>query len=340
MAGKNKRNLLVIAVVILVIAIILSSFIYLNSQKPYTGKTESIKVAYSPFESITLFWVAQEQGYFNQNGLNVTSNRYDTGAAALNGVVNGEDDIVVGTTEFPLTASVLEGNRISTITSISKSEFIYLIGRVDRGIHEASDLKGKTIGVAFGTIAQFYLGRFLDLNGLSLQEVTLVNLKTSAEWVDAVVNGSIDAVATAQPTADLAEAGLGNNGVIISIQSNQPLYAQAIASDEWITSHPELVNRFLKSLSQAEDFIINHPTEAKVILKNQMNFSDAYVDKAWSQNQFSLSLDQSLIVAMQDEAQWLISNNLTNATTTPNFINYINSDGLHSVKPGAVNIIG
>ncbi len=340
MVTTKKRNLIVIAVAILVVAIVLSSFVYLNSQKPYSGKMESISVAFSPFESVTLFWVAFNQNFFSQNGLNVTSQIYTTGAAALNGVVNGEDEIVVGTTEFPLAASVLNGNRISTIASISKSEFIYIIGRSDRGIHDVSDLKGKTIGVAFGTIAQFYLGRFLDLNSMSLQDINLVNLKTSAEWVDAVVNGSIDAVATAQPTADLAKDGLGNNAVVWSIQSNQPLYAQAIASDEWITSHPELVNRFLKSLLQAEDFIINHPAEAKAILKNQMNFSDAYVDKAWSQNQFSLSLDQSLIVAMRDEAQWLINNNLTNATTTPNFINYINTNGLNSVKPGAVNIIG
>ena len=133
---------------------------------------------------------------------------------------------------------------------------------------------------------------------------------------------------------------MGNNAVVWSIQSNQPLYAQAIASDDWITSHPELVNRFLKSLSQAEDYAINHPSEAKAIVKNQLNLTDAYADKVWSQNQFSLSLDQSLLLAMQDEAQWLISNHLTNATTVPNFINYVYSDGLKSVKPGAVNIIG
>jgi NitT/TauT family transport system substrate-binding protein len=62
--------------------------------------------------------------------------------------------------------------------------------------------------------------------------------------------------------------------------------------------------------------------------------------KAWSENEFSLSLDQSLILAMKDEAQWLISNNLTNATAIPSFINYVYADGLKSVKPGAVNIIG
>lgn len=336
----NKRNFIVAAVVILFIAIVLSSFVYLNSQKPYTGKMESIAVAYSPFESLTLFWVAQEQGYFNQNGLNMTAHKYDTGTGALNGVLNGANDIVVGTTEFPLTARALEGNRIRTIASISKSEFIYIVAREDRGIHGVSDLKGKTIGTTFGTIAHFYLGRFLDLNGLSIQDVTLANLKTPAEWVNAVVNGSIDAVATAQPYADLAKDGLGSNAVFWSIQSSQPLYAQAIATDEWITSHPELVNRFLKSLLKAEAFTVNHPAEAKGIVKNQLNLTDVYIGGIWSENQFSLSLDQSLLLAMQDEAQWLISNNLTNATTIPNFINYLYVDGLKSVKPGAVNIIG
>ena len=328
------------AVVILVAAIVISSFAYLNYPKPYNGKMETINVAYSPFESVTLFWVAEEQHFFSQNGLNLTSRRYDTGAGALDGVVRGEADIVVGTTEFPFTARLLNQARISTIGSISKSEFTYLVGRSDRGINEVSDLKGKTVGTTFGTIAHFYLGRFLELNGLNIQDVTLVDLKAPSEWVDAVVNGSIDAVATAQPYADLAKDALGDNAVVWSIQSSQPLYAQAIATDEWIMNHPELVNRFLKSLLQAEDYALNHPNEAKAIVKKQMSLSDAYTEKVWIQNQFSLSLDQSLILAMQDEAQWLINNNLTKATTVPNFIDYVYLDGLTSVKPNAVNIIG
>ncbi len=36
MTGKNKRNVIVIAVAIVVLAIVLSSFVYLNSQ-PYGG---------------------------------------------------------------------------------------------------------------------------------------------------------------------------------------------------------------------------------------------------------------------------------------------------------------
>ena len=99
--------------------------------------------------------------------------------------------------------------------------------------------------------------------------MNLVDLKTPTDWVNAVVNGSVDAVATAQPSAESAKNGLGSNAVVWSIQSSQPLYAQAIATNDWIINHPELVNRFLRSLLQAENFVVSHPAESKTILQNQ-----------------------------------------------------------------------
>lgn len=336
---KRKRNLIAIAVVILVLAVFLSSFVYLNSQKPYNGKVESITVTYAPFESISLFWIAENQQFFIQNGLEITSHKHDTGAIALNEVLNGEADIAIGANEFPLVIRALNQEKIRTIGSISKSDFIYLVGRADRGIESASDLKGKTIGTTFGTIAHFFLGRFLNLNNINYNNVTLVDLKTPAEWVNAVVNGSVDAVATAQPYADLAKEGLGDNAVVWSVQSNQPMYTQAISTVEWITEHANLAQRFLKSLVQAEVFAINFPSEAKAIVRKQMNFTDAYTETVWNRNQFYLSLDQSLVLAMEGEARWLIDNHLTNQTAVPDFVNCIYFDGLNSVKPESVNVI-
>ena len=63
-----------------------------------------------------------------------------------------------------------------------------------------------------------------------------------------------------------------------------------------------------------------------------MNLDAAYMETVWSQNQYSLSLDQSLIVAMEDEARWMISNGLTTEKQVPDFLNYIYEDGLKSDK--------
>lgn len=89
MVGKKT---IVLAAVLLILVIIIGSFVYINLKKPYFGQIESINVAYSPFESLALFWIAENQNFFIQNGLNVTSYRYDTGSGALAGVMNGEAD--------------------------------------------------------------------------------------------------------------------------------------------------------------------------------------------------------------------------------------------------------
>ena len=41
---------------------------------------------------------------------------------------------------------------------------------------------------------------------------------------------------------------------------------------------------------------------------------------------------------MGDEARWIIASNLTNATTVPDFRNFIYTKGLDDVNPGTVNI--
>jgi len=304
-----------------------------------SGKIEPITVAYSPFESTALLWIAEDQGFLTRNGLDITLRKYDSGVSALDGMVNGEADLVVGANEFPLVGRAFQMTKIRTIGTIARSEFIYLVARKDSGIEEVSDLKGKRVGTTFRTIAEFHLGRFLELNGMRLEDVILVDLRAPEEWVDAVANGDIDAIATAQPYANQARDKLGSNAVMWSAQSYQPLYTQVIAADEWIAGHPDLVSEFLESLLQAEEYAIRNPAEAKAIVQESLGLDSAYMETVWSQNQFSLSLDQSLILAMEDEARWMIANGLTTETELPDFLDYIYLDGMEAVKPDAVSII-
>lgn len=335
--GEVVKRILALASTIVVV---FSSLFGLSCQEGYPGPVKPIVMAYSPFESTALVWIAEEAEFFKRNGLDVTPRKYDTGAGALNGMIKGEADIAVGVAEFPLVGKAFLNERIRAIGTADKAELVYLVGRKDRGIGKVSDLKGKRVGTTLGTVAYFHLGRVLNLNGMSTEDVTIVDLKTPAEWVDAVANGDIDAVVTAQPYVNYARDRLGANGVVLSIQSRQPIYGLIVASEKWIGEHPELVRRFLKSLAQAEEYLETHPKEAKEIVQEALNLDASYVESVWSQNQFSISLDQSLILAMEEEARWMIHNNLTPEKTIPNFLDFIYPDGLKSVKPGAINIAG
>ncbi len=100
-----------------------------------------------------------------------------------------------------------------------------------------------------------------------------------------------------------------------------------------------MLRRLMKSLDQAENYIVSHQDEAKAIVRRRMNFDVTYMESLWPRYQFALSLDQSLITAMEDEARWMIKNKLTQEKKVPNFLNYIYVDALKAIKPEAVNII-
>lgn len=307
------------------------------SPQSYSGKVESITVGMEPNAVNALIYIAENRHFFTGNGLNVTVKDYASGSDAVDGLLNGEVDIATAA-EFVIVRNAFAGKSIRTLGTINKFMHIFLIARRDHGIADIPDLKGKRIGLSLKTASEFYLGRFLELRGMSTGQATLVNLSPQ-ESVDALVNGDIDAVIAWQPYVKAIEDRLGNGIIRWPAQSQQAAFDSAVSTDTWTSGHPELARRFLNSLNQAYSFSLNHPADAMRIVQNKLNYEDQYIATLWQQYQLSLSLDQSLIAAMEDEARWMISSGLTGEKQIPDFLNYIYLDGMMAVKPEAVNII-
>jgi NitT/TauT family transport system substrate-binding protein len=323
---------------ILVLAIIASSFVYLNSQKLYTGDIEPISLGVYPSEYNSLIYIANDQHYFSNNGLDVTFKTYPSGATAVRGMLNNEVDISMAS-EFVVASNALEKANIYAFGSVSKYLNVYLVARTDRGINSVSDLEGKRIGVSLGTALQFYLGRYLEVNGIDQSQTTLINLNFT-ETPAALANASVDAVVTFQPYISQIQSLLPDKTLVLPIQSNQFGYFEAMCSRDFLAAHPDLIVRFLKALIQAESFNINHPAQAISLVAKDLNYTNNYAASVWPDYQYSVTLDQSFVLLMQEEARWLISNNLTSATSIPNFLDYLYVDGLKGIRPESVNIIG
>jgi NitT/TauT family transport system substrate-binding protein len=252
-------------------------------------------------------------------------------------MLNGESDISVAS-EFVLVGKALQGEDIRALGSIDKVLQISIVSRKDRGIENVSDLAGKKIGVFKGAVSEFYLGRFLELHGMNNGQVTLFDT-SSLDIVDTLTNGTVDAVITGQPNIDRIKDILGQEITIWPAQSNQAAYYNIFSTGSWASEHPELVKRFLNSLVQAESYSIRNPEQTRIIIQNKLNHSETYMAAIWPEHQFSLTLDQGLMAAMEDETRWMIENNLTTEKQAPDFLDYIYMDGLEAVKPDAVNII-
>jgi NitT/TauT family transport system substrate-binding protein len=302
------------------------------------GHLETIRVGTLELETSTLIFIAEDQQFFIRNGLNISSRYYDTGLGSLNGVLNGEVDIATPVGEYAMVGKVFDDAEIKAIGTIDKVEYQAIVARKDRGIQNTSNLKGKRVGVIGRTQQEFYLTRFLQLNGIKTDDVTLVNI-TLSQCVDAIVNGDVDAVMVVPPYTDTVQERLGSNAMLWPAQANQLTHQLVICRKEWATQHPHVVERFLKSLADAQDYLLRYPPKAQNIVRERLKLTDQEIARIWTRNQFGLSLDQSLVVAMEDQARWMISNNLTTETRIPDFFNYIHEDALRAIKPEAVTII-
>jgi NitT/TauT family transport system substrate-binding protein len=296
-----------------------------------------VTIAAVPTELNATVYIAEDQKFFARNGLQVTLKGYDSGATAAAGMLNGEADIALAA-EFPIVRQVFNKKDIISFGTITKYENTYIIWRTDSGIKTIQDLKGKRIGVTLQTISEFYLGRTLELNGMNIQQITLVDTK-APEAEKTFLNGEVAAVAMWEPWITQINQRIGKEVSTRALQGGQYAYWNLVSTTDWTKKHSNILRRLMKSLVQAEDYIVSHQDEAKAIVRKRMGFDAAYMEIIWPRYQFALSLDQALILAMEDEARWMIKNNLTSGKQVPDFMNHIYIDGLKAVKPEAVNII-
>jgi NitT/TauT family transport system substrate-binding protein len=298
---------------------------------------ETINLANLATEGSALTYVADHEGYFTRNHLSVAIKDYPTGVAGLAALENGEADIA-DMTDFVLAGAALRGEQVKVTGAIAVGFSQSIVGLKSRGVSGVKDLPGKKVGLARGTIAEFFLSRLLSLNGLSIESVTLVNLPPS-EWENALASGSVDAVIGWPPYIPQISRRFGNDAAVWDAQSFQPLFGIMVSTQSWLSGHADAARRFWLALSQAQDFIVAHPDVAKTIVREKLGYDQAYIDEVWKGYDFSISLPESLVVAMEDEARWLISNKLTAALAVPDFTDYIYSGALSAVKPDSVNII-
>ena len=334
-----NRKFVFAVIVIAIVGLSALGIGYITTLSPsQLGEPESVTVGNMLYEYSGLIFIAEDQDFFTANGLNITFKDYVSSVDSIKGLENKDTDITLAP-EYAVVTEAFNRENISIIGNVDKYQSVFLIGRKDRGIKNISDLSGKKIGASAGTIGEFYLGRFLSLNGMPMKNVTLVPIP-APQYVDAITNGDVDAVVVLYKYLDESKERLGDRIVEWPIQNSQKGYVVLASRNDWIASHPDTIKRFLRSVKQAEEYSISHPAESQEIIRKRMNYSEATMAAIWPDHQYSLTLDQSLITAMEDESRWMISGNMTNATAIPDFLHYVDVKGLDTVKPEAVNIIG
>ena len=302
----------------------------------YNGPVQTINFGDLSTDSSLFIYIAQQQNYFAQNGINLTVKDYTTGPLVTQALVDGEIDLATAG-EYSAIVQLMAGANLQILCSMDYYRSRFLVARTDLGITTAASLKGKKIGLVQNSLPEFYLGRFLTLNGLSLSDVIIVNT-APADWASAISSGAVDAVVVNQATLADVEAQLAGKYVAWDVQNYQESFGLLFCTGAWLDQNGPASGRFLKALAQAEVYLTGHQAECKTLLQRKFGYSDSYMAALWPEHNFSLSLSQSLVTAMEDEARWMAANGLSTQTTIPDFMKNMYPAGLAALKPEAVHL--
>jgi ABC-type nitrate/sulfonate/bicarbonate transport system substrate-binding protein len=323
-------------VTVFIVGVLLSGCV---QEEKNIEEVEKITFAASGGGLSAIVFIAIDQGYFQDEGLDVTIQLYGSGKASLDSVIEGNANVAT-VADIPVMHAGLNEEKIYLLATVQHSEKdTVMVARKDKGISQPLDLKGKKIGVKKGTSGEFFLDTLLTISGIPKRDVEIINLKPQ-EMFNALTTEEVDAVVTWSPFVYKLRQELGDNGVTFD---GEGVYTQTwniVAKQDFVNKNPESIKKIISALVKAEKFARENPGESQLSTAKHTEIGTALLKETWDVfSSIQVSLDQTLLITLEDQARWAIDNDLTNATEVPNYLDYIYFDALEEVKPEAVGII-
>ncbi len=151
--------------------------------------------------------IAEQRGYFKDEGLDVTIADFAGGSRALQAVVGGSADVVSGAFEHTVNMQA-KGQRLRAFVLQGRAPQIVLgiNPKTMPGFKGVADLKGKKVGVtAPGSSTNVVVNFILAKAGLKPSDVSIIGVGASNGAVAAMRSGQIDAISNLDPVITLLQ---------------------------------------------------------------------------------------------------------------------------------------
>ncbi|MFF5288709.1 ABC transporter substrate-binding protein [Paractinoplanes globisporus] len=243
----------------------------------------ALRIAYNPNATNTTIVVADQQGFFKKNGLDVKLTATQNSAALIPSIGKQFDLITV--TPPSLLQAAAQGLKpilvaAEDVENSTDKRNSYVIGA--KGVNSVADLKGKTIGVP-SLSGNLYEGAviLLDKAGLKKTDVKFLQVPF-ADMAGGLKTGTIQAAVTIFPFNGqlLGQGGVDlGNPTDVSGNGGDALSAGWVATADWANSNKATIDAFNKAQDEALEWMKANDAAAKQILVKDFKLPDAVAQK-------------------------------------------------------------
>lgn len=227
--------------------------------------------------------VAEAQGFFKDEGIEVNLQPVSRGTIAIEAVIAGSMQFAEVSTVAML-AAVDNGIDLVTIGAGSRGFTGKMIGAPDMGeVNDIADLKGKRIGIQVGTGVHGVFLMLLKKQGLSEADFDISNVRVRDMPTAMASAGTFDAVFGWEPMMQrTVQAGYGKE--IISADKFQTMagitYPLILVGDRaWVESNRDAVQKFVNAYARAHKWIRENPEGALEIYADYITAAGSQLDE-------------------------------------------------------------
>lgn len=152
--------------------------------------------------------IAEQKGFFKEEGLDVAINDFGGGAKSLQALIGGSVDVVAGAYEHTIRMQA-KGQDIQAVIELGRFPGIVLAVKKELAgeIKSPADLVGRKVGVtAPGSSTNFFVNYLMAKAGADPQQAAFIGVGAGLSAVAAMQQGEIEAISNLDPVISKLEA--------------------------------------------------------------------------------------------------------------------------------------
>lgn len=229
--------------------------------------------------------LAQQLGYYKDEGLNVDLQDLQGGSKALTAMIGGSTNVTSGYYEHTIQMQA-KNQPIKAFVDVGQSSGLALLvaPKNEGKIKSIADLKGKNVGVtAPGSSTDMFIKFLLAKSGLQQTDAAVSAIGAGSSAVAAVEQGQVDAAVMLEPDISVLAKRIGHPAVVLEDVRTAEGLKEVFATDawpssslyaktEWLNQNKDTAGKLAKAIKRTLDFIKGH-SGAEIAAKMPENFA-------------------------------------------------------------------